>query len=191
MSKFADDFRFAEITHEQILGPLYAALSSPYTTIERLDYDHRFPYRGDVIIRRRGLHDLYLEEKASRPLPDGAHHAHFLLEMSAPGEPSLCSLRHNDVIVFALFGSVYVDVYFFCARSLSEWIFMNRRRCQVKRLFFSGGKDVIVLKIPINFVVQELRPSSRLYRVNLGCRTAGLFGGAGLGEGCCGVCLGL
>ncbi len=101
--------------------------------------------------------------------------------MSAPGEPSLRSLRHNDVMVFALFDTVYVDVYFLGARVLSDWIFMNPRRCDVKRLFFPGRKDVIVLKIPIALVIHDLGTSARLYRVNLGGRMAGMFGVWGFG----------
>jgi hypothetical protein len=181
MSKFDDDFRFAECVHRVILGPLYAALSYSEVTVERLPYNDKFPFRGDVVIRRPGYADLYIEEKASRPLPDGLHHAHFLLDMSAPGEPSLRSLRHNDVMVFALCDTLYVDVYFLGAKALSDWIFLNAKRCLVRRLFFPGRKDVIVLKIPIALVIQDLGTSARLYRVNLGGRMAGMFGVWGFG----------
>jgi hypothetical protein len=135
--------------------------------------------------------DLYLEEKASRPPPEGRQHDYFLLELDAPGEPSLRSLKFNDILVFAMFHGLYVDVYFLSARALSDWVFLNVRSCTVRRLFFPNGKDVVVVMIPIAKVVQDLGSSALLYRVNLGCRTADYFGGGGLGEGCCGVCFSL
>ena len=177
MVGFDDDSRFAEFVHEAILGPLYAALSSSRTTIIRLPYDHRFPYRADVIIRRKGEPDLYLEEKASRPLSDDRRHEHFLLELYAPGEPSLRSLKFNDILVFAMCHRLYADVYLLGARALNAWVFKNARICEVRRLFFPNGKDVIVVMIPIPSVVRDLGPSARLYRVNRGCRTADLFRG--------------
>ena len=189
MSRFDDDFRFAEIVHEEFLGPLYAALSSYPVTIKRLPYDHQAPYRGDVIIQRHGLPDLCVEEKASRPLPDGRPHDRFLLELDAPGEPSLRSLKFNDIVVFAMCQIECVDVYLFGARALSNWVFLNAPRCEVRRLFFPGGQDVIVLMIPISFVVQDLGSSAMLYRLNW--RWAGqriCLGGGGLSEAVWGPC---
>ena len=168
MSKFDADLRFAEWIHQMILGPLYVALGSHDATVERLTYDHHHPYRADVIIRRPGQPDLFLEEKASRPLPDGRWHEYFLLELHAPGEPSLRSLKFDDIVVFAMCHGQHVDVYFLGARGLSDWVFMNARRCGVRRLFFAGGKDVIVLMIPIISVVRDLGSSAQHYRVNLG-----------------------
>jgi hypothetical protein len=181
MAGFDEDFRFAEIVHSQILGPLYAALGHGTITIERLDYDQSLPYRGDVIIKRPGYADLYIEEKASRPRPHGKGHDYFLLELDAPGEPSLRSLKYNDVIVFAQCHSFYVDVYFLRAKALSDWVFGNSRQCSVRRLFFQGGRDVIVVMIPIALVVRDLGTGVRLYRVILGCRTGGVIRVGGRG----------
>jgi hypothetical protein len=166
--------------HDLVLAPLYAALGLGSAEVVRVRYDPLCPQAGDVVIRRRGLPDLVVEEKAIRPKKSGDPRSTIILELDAPGAPSFRSLRASDVIVFAFGGVATVDVYLIGTKALEDWIFLNASRCSIRRFYFPDFKDVTAILIKTQVLVHELGPAVLSVRIDLGCRIGSVFG---LGEG--------